>query len=95
MHSKNTALAVSIDMKGFDLMNTALTIIQLVSCVVIVLVVLLQSGKSSGLTSVFGGNTDTYMSRNKAKAMDARLAKATKWVAIVFVVLTLLLNIVH
>ena len=76
-------------------MPLAITIVQLISCLVLVCVILVQSGKSSGLSGVFGGNSDSFMARNKAQALDAKLAKATKWIAIVFVVLTLVLNIVH
>ncbi|HAZ67082.1 MAG TPA: preprotein translocase subunit SecG, partial [Oscillibacter sp.] len=39
-----------------------------------------------------GGIADSYMSRSKAKSMDAKLARCTKWVAAVFVVLTLVLD---
>ena len=43
------------------------------------------------LSGVFGGSSDTFLAKNKAKSMDARLAKITKWVAIAFVVLALVL----
>ena len=75
--------------------QTIITIIQLLSCLVIIAIVLLQSGKSSGLSgAIGGGNGDSFLSRNKAKALDARLARLTKWVAGVFVVLTLVLNFI-
>lgn len=77
-------------MSGF---TTAITIVQLIACVVLIAVVLLQSGKTAGLSGVIGGGSDTYLSKNKAKTLDSKLAKATKWFAIVFVVLTLALNI--
>lgn len=70
-----------------------ITILQLLSCVSLILVVLFQTGKTAGLSGVIGGGSDTYLSRNKAKTLDAKLAKATKWIAIVFVVLTLALSI--
>ncbi len=71
----------------------AITIVQLVACLVLIAVVLLQSGKTAGLAGAIGGGSDTYLSKNKGKTLDAKLAKATKWFAIVFVVLTLALNI--
>ena len=74
-------------------LKTAITVVQLIACVAIVAVVLLQSGKSAGLTgSVFGGSNDTFLARNKGKSFDAQLAKITKWLALAFVVLTLVLN---
>lgn len=70
-----------------------ITILQLLSCVSLILVVLFQTGKTAGLSGVIGGGSDTYLSKNKAKSLDAKLARATKWIAIAFVVLTLALSI--
>ena len=39
-----------------------------------------------------GGVADSFMAKNKAKSMDAKLARATKWVGAAFIVLTLVLN---
>ena len=58
----------------------------------IILVVLFQSGKSQGLSGAIGGIADSYMAKSKAKSIDAKLAKATKWVGAIFVVLTLVIN---
>ena len=71
-----------------------LTIIQLLTALAVVLIVLFQSGKSAGLSGAIGGVADTFLAKNKAKGIDAKLAKYTKWVALVFVLLTLLVNIV-
>lgn len=77
-------------MKGVVL---GITILQLICGVILTLVVLFQSGKSAGLSGAIGGVADSFLSKNKAKTADARLAKATKWVGAVFVVLTLVLNV--
>ena len=74
-------------------MTLAITIVQLLACVILICVVLLQSGKTAGLSGVIGGGSDTYLSKNKSKTLDSKLALATKWVAIVFVILTLALSI--
>lgn len=75
-------------------MSLFLTILQLLCGVVLTVVVLLQSGKSAGLSGAIGGVADSFLSKNKAKTADAKLARATKWVGAVFVVLTLILNII-
>ena len=75
-------------------MTLALTIVQLLSGLFLTAVVLLQSGKRSGLSGAIAGGADTFMSKSKAKTWDAKLAKMTKWVAIAFVVLTLILNLI-
>ena len=68
------------------------TILQLISALILIAVVLFQSGKSQGLSGAIGGIADSYLSKSKAKSVDAKFAKATKWVGAVFVVLTLVLN---
>ena len=67
-----------------------LSIIYFIVALALVAIVMLQSGKSAGLSSVFGGS-DTFLSRNKTKTFDARLARLTKWVAIVFMILTVVI----
>ena len=73
-------------------MKTVVTILQLLCGLAIILIVLFQSGKSQGLSGAIGGIADSYLSKSKAKSVDAKLAKATKWVGAVFVVLALVLN---
>ena len=71
-----------------------LSVIYFVVSIVLIAVVMLQSGKSAGLSGAIAGGADTFLSKNKAKTADARLAKMTKWIAIVFMVLTLVLCLV-
>ncbi len=68
-----------------------LTVVYVLFCLFLIAVVLLQSGKSAGLSGAISGAADTFLSKNKAKTWDARLAKMTKWVAVAFMVLTLVL----
>ena len=72
-------------------LNLILTIIQVLCGLAVIAVVMLQSGKSSGLSGAIGGGNETFLSKNKAKSADARLAKMTKWIAVVFMVLTLVM----
>ena len=74
-------------------MNMALTVIQVILSLAIIAVVMLQSGKSAGLSGAIGGGADTFLAKNTAKSVDSKLAKGTKWVAIAFMVLTLVLLI--
>lgn len=73
-------------------MELFITILQLICGLIVITIVLFQSGKSAGLSGAIGGVADSFMSKNKAKSMDAKLARATKWVGAVFIVLTLILN---
>ena len=68
-------------------MELFITILQLICGLIVIGIVLFQSGKSAGLSGAIGGVADSFMAKNKAKSMDAKLARATKWVG-----LTLVLN---
>ena len=74
-------------------MKTAFVIIQLISCLSLMTIIVLQTGKNSGL-SALSGQSDSYLAKNKQKSRDARLALATKWVAGVFTLLTVVLNLI-
>ena len=75
-------------------MKLALTILQLLTCLFMTSVVLLQSGKRSGLSGAIAGGADTFLTKSKAITWDAKLAKMTKWVGLAFVILTLALNLI-
>ena len=77
------------------MLNMILTILQVLCGLAVIAVVMLQSGKSTGLSGAIAGGADTFLSKNKAKSVDAKLAKMTKWVAILWILLTLSLSIVH
>ena len=77
-----------------DALTLVITILQLLCGLAIILVVLFQSGKSAGLSGAISGMADTFLSKNKAKTVDAKLAKWTKWVAIAFMLLTLSLSLI-
>ena len=71
-----------------------LTGLQVLSGIAVTAIVLMQSGKSAGLSGAISGGAETFMSKGKAKTLDAKLAKATKWFALAFVLLTLSLHFV-
>lgn len=71
-----------------------LSIVYFVVSLALIAIVMLQSGKSAGLSGAIAGGVDTFLSKNKAKTWDSKLAKLTKWVALLFVVLTLVLSLI-
>lgn len=75
-------------------MNMVLTVIQVLLSLALVAIVMLQSGKSAGLSGAIGGGATSLMSKTKAKGWDAKLARMTKWVAIIFLVICLALALV-
>ena len=70
-----------------------LGILLLIASIVLIVVIILQEGNQQGIGVVSGG-ADTFFSKNKARSYDAFLARATKWFAIGFVVIVLVLNII-
>ena len=76
-----------------NILMLIVSIIMVLLALVLVAVIMLQSGKTAGLSGAIAGGADTFLSKNKAKTWDAKLAKSTKWVAIAFLVLSLVLAI--
>ena len=74
-------------------MVTFITVLQLLCGLAIILAVLIQSGKSAGLSGAIGGVADSFLAKGQARTVDAKLARATKWIGAAFLVLTLVLLI--
>ena len=75
-------------------LSIVLTVFQLLSGLALTVIVLMQSGKSAGLSGAISGGAETFLSKGKAKTLDAKLAKSTKWFGLAFVILTLILNMI-
>ena len=73
--------------------ETILVVLEALCSIALIAVVLLQSGKEAGLSGALAGNSDTYLSKNKG-GLDKLLASSTKWIALAWVVLTLILSLV-
>ena len=76
------------------MVKTIITVIQVICALAVICVIMLQSGKNAGLSGAIAGAADTFLSRNKAKGLDAKLAKSTKWVAAAFILVTFVMNLV-
>ena len=74
-------------------LQIVLTVIYVILAVVISAVVLMQEGKSQGLGSALGGMADSYWKKNKGRTMEGALEKFTKYGAILFMILTIVLNV--
>lgn len=73
-------------------MKIALTIIYIIVCIALTVVVLMQEGKNAGLSGTISGVADTYWGKNKGRSMEGALEKATKVLAVLFFVLTFLID---
>ena len=60
--------------------------------IAIIIVIILQEGNEQGL-GVVTGAADSYFSKNKARSIDAFLARWTKVFAAIFVIFVIALNV--
>ena len=77
-----------------EIPKLVLSILLVLIDLALIMVVMLQSGKSAGLSGAIAGVADTFMSKNKAKGWDAKLARWTQWVAIAFILVALILCLI-
>ena len=75
-------------------METVLVILQALCSIAVIVVIMFQSGKEAGLSGALSGNSESYMSKDNRATMDKKLAGLTKWVALAWVVLTLVLSLI-
>lgn len=60
----------------------------------IIIAVLFQQGRRAGINGAISGGADTFLSKNKARTVDAKLARYTKYIAILFFILAIVANVV-
>ena len=73
-------------------LRIVLTVIFILVCVALAAIVLMQEGKSAGLGAISGA-AETYWGKNKGRSMEGKLVKFTKFLAIAFILLTVVLNL--
>lgn len=74
------------------ILRIIITVIYVIDCIGLAAVVLMQEGKQQGLGSI-AGMADTYWGQNKGRSMEGKLVLATKIMAIMFIVLSVVLNL--
>lgn len=75
-----------------DTLRIILTVIFALDCCALVVFVLMQEGKSAGLGAI-SGSSDTYWGKNRGRSEEAKRARFTVILAILFIVLAAVLNI--
>ena len=73
-------------------MKTVILILQVICAVGLITTVLLQSGRSAGLSGSIAGGGEALF--GKKKGVDDKLAKITGWLAAFFMVFTLALAVI-
>ena len=74
-----------------EILRTILTVIYVIDCIALTVVVLMQEGKQHGLGAI-AGISDTYFGRIKCRSSEGTLIRATKIMAVLFIVLSVVLN---
>ena len=64
--------------------------VDILICVALVLLVILQEGNDKGM-GVIGGGADTFFGKEKGRSIDSTLKKITSALAILFAILTVIL----
>ena len=69
------------------------TVLYVLICIAVVVIVLFQESKSQGLSGSINGIAETYWGKNKGRSMEGALEKGTKLLAVLFIVLSVVLNL--
>ena len=75
-----------------EILKTVLLILFAIDCIALTVIVLMQEGKSAGLGTI-AGMADSYWGQNKGRSMEGAMVKATRVLAVLFVVLAAVLNL--
>ena len=76
-----------------EMLKMVLTVLFVLVCIVISVIVLLQEGKSAGLSGSISGAAESYWGKNKGRSMEGKLENVTKILAVAFFVLAIVLNL--
>lgn len=73
-------------------LKIVIQILFILICIGLTVLVLMQEGKSAGLGAISGA-AETYWGKNKGRSMEGKLVKFTKYLAIGFMLLSIILNL--
>ena len=72
-----------------DVLHTLITVLLIIVALALIVVVLLQSGKSAGLSGAISGGAEQLFGKQKARGMDLVLHRITIVLSVLFFILTL------
>ena len=76
-------------------MRELVTIVFIIVGLALSVVILMQEGKSAGLSGTINGVADTYWGKNKGRSMEGKLVKITVVLAVLFFVIAAVLSLYH
>ena len=93
-HDHESTVTTGAESGSRKVIRVIVIVLEVITSIALIGIVLVQSGKESGLSGAISGNSDSYMSKGNRASLDKKLAGATKWVALAWVVLTLILSMI-
>lgn len=76
-----------------EILKGILTVLFVIIGIALTVIVLMQEGKSAGLSGSISGAAETYWGKNKGRSMEGTLEKITRYLAILFLLIAVVLNI--
>jgi preprotein translocase subunit SecG len=83
-------LSISEEVFSLSVLGYIVTAIHIIFAISIIVIVLLQSGKTAGISGAISGGAETFFGKNKGRTIDAMLSKYTAVAAIAFLVTSIL-----
>lgn len=69
--------------------------VHILMAISLIVIVLLQSGKSAGLSGTIVGGAETFFGKNKGRTLDAILSRYTSFAAIIFLITSIILSYIQ
>ena len=73
-------------------LKLVLSIVEVIACVFLTVVVLLQQGARQGLSGSIAGGADAFFGQSKASNMQRTLSRLTTAIGVIFVVIAVVMN---
>ncbi|MGB9679907.1 MAG: preprotein translocase subunit SecG [Thermoanaerobacteraceae bacterium] len=75
------------------MLKTVFLILHVLVSLFMIVVILLQQGKSAGISGVIAGGAETFFGKNKARTMEGTLERLTTISAVIFLITSLVLSL--
>ena len=75
------------------MIRNILLVLHIIVSLSLVLIVILQSGRSAGISGEIAGGAETFFGKNKARTLNGMLGRWTTYAAIIFIITSIGLTI--
>ena len=75
-----------------EIVKIIVIVLECLASLALIAAIMVQSGKEAGLSGALAGNTETFMSKNNLGGWDKKLASWTKWIALVWLALAIVIT---